>query len=160
MRPTIILKRRVRALNEHALERFAARASKAVGLGGCITVLITGNREIRTLNSRFRKKKHATDVLSFPSPAISEGCGGDIAISLEIAARNARALRHSVAKEVRILMLHGILHLAGYDHEGDKGEMARKELILRKTLALPAALIERSSVARNQRKAALKQSRV
>jgi len=66
-------------------------------------------------------------------------------ISLDIAARNARVLGHSVADEIRILMLHGILHLAGYDHESDKGEMAKKEILLRRRLELPTSLIERSN---------------
>ena len=127
------------------MERFAARASRAAGLRGSMTVLVTGNREIQALNTRFRKKKQSTDVLSFPAPAFSEGFAGDIAISLDIAARNARTLGHSVSDEIRILILHGILHLAGYDHEDDKGEMAQKELALRRQLRLPAGLIERSS---------------
>ena len=144
MRPTIILKRRVSGASEKAIERFAARACKAAGLRACVTVLITGNHEIQALNARFRRQKHATDVLSFTPPVLTENFAGDIAISLEIAAGNARDLGHSVSDEIRILILHGILHLAGYDHEGDKGEMAHKELTLRKRLGLPAGLIERS----------------
>ena len=108
-------------------------------------MLLTGNREIQILNTRFRKKKHPTDVLSFPPPEFSKGFAGDIAISLDIAERNARTLGHSVSEEIRILIVHGILHLAGYDHEDDKGEMAQKELALRRRFALPAGLIERSS---------------
>jgi len=127
---------------------------------GAITVLITDNREIQALNARFRKMKHPTDVLSFPPPEFSNGFAGDIAISLDIAARNARTLGHSVSDEIRILILHGILHLAGYDHEGDKGEMAEKELALRKKLALPAALIERSSSKRSAKRRAPVRSRV
>jgi probable rRNA maturation factor len=160
MRPTIILKRHVRGATEQALERFATRASKAAGLRSSITVLVTGNREIRALNARFRKKQHATDVLSFPPPVSTSTFAGDIAISLDIAARNAHALGHSIADEVRILMLHGILHLAGYDHEGDQGEMARRERALRRKLALPAALIERSSAPGKRREPVLKQPRV
>jgi len=143
-----------------ALEGFAARACRAAGLQGCITVLVTGNREIQALNVRFRKKKYATDVLSFPSPGLCDSFAGDIAISVDIAARNARVLGHSLAEEIRILMLHGILHLAGYDHEADRGEMARRELALRRKLALPAALIERSSFSRQRREPLLKRSRV
>jgi probable rRNA maturation factor len=123
-------------------------------------VLVTGNREIRALNARFRKQQHATDVLSFPPPVSSTTFAGDIAISLDIAARNAGALGHSIADELRILMLHGILHLAGYDHEGDQGEMAGRERTLRRKLALPAALIERSSAPRKRRELVLKRSRV
>jgi probable rRNA maturation factor len=160
MRPTIILKRRVSGASEKAIQRFAARACNAAGLRGCITVLVTGNREIQALNARFRRKKYATDVLSFPPPVFSESFAGDIAISLDIAARNARALGHSVSDEIRILILHGILHLAGYDHEGDKGEMTQKELTLRKKLALPAGLIERSSSKRTAKQRAPARFRV
>lgn len=96
------------------------------------------------LNARFRGKRMATDVLSFPGPKAVNDCAGDIAISLDIATRNARSLGHSVGDEVRILVLHGLLHLAGYDHEDDNGEMARREKTLRKKLGLPSGLIERS----------------
>jgi probable rRNA maturation factor len=97
------------------------------------------------LNARFRAKDRATDVLSFPVGSGANDFAGDIAISLDIAADNARRLGHSVSEEIRILILHGILHLAGYDHEKDQGEMARKEFLLRRRFALPTALIERGS---------------
>jgi len=145
MRPTIILERRVPNVTEQVLERFAARACRITGLRGRVTVLVTGSRELRALNARFRNKKNATDVLSFPAPPFSDGFAGDIAVSVDIAARNARQLGHSTGDEIRILILHGILHLAGYDHEHDRGEMAKKEMLLRRRLALPAALIERAS---------------
>jgi probable rRNA maturation factor len=145
MRPTIILKRRIAGVSERALERFAWDACRAVGLEGAVTVLITSNRELEGLNDRFKKKKQPTDVLSFPAPVFARDFAGDIAISADIAARNAQALGHSVADELGVLILHGILHLAGYDHERDGGEMARKETMLRRRLVLPAALIERAS---------------
>jgi probable rRNA maturation factor len=110
-----------------------------------VTVLITDNREIRSLNARFRNRKQATDVLSFPAPVFSNGFAGDIAISLDIAVRNAQNLGHSVSEEIRILILHALLHLAGYDHARDRGEMSRKETFLRRKLGLPAALIERAA---------------
>lgn len=138
-------------MSEAALERFTAQACRALGLGGAVTVLIAGNRELQALNARFKSKRRATDVLSFPAPAFTPDFAGDVAISMDIASRNARALGHSVAEELRILILHGILHLAGYDHESDRGEMARKEISLRRRLILPAALIERASPARRQR---------
>src|SRR5262249_37730516 len=85
------------------------------------------------------------DVLSFPvASGPKVGTAGDIAVSAEIAAQNGRLLGHSAADEVKVLVLHGILHLAGYDHVGDGGRMARKEQQLRKTLGLPIALIERN----------------
>ena len=97
---------------------------------------------MRSLNRRFRGKNRATDVLSFPSQA--PGVAGDIAISLEIAARNANALGHDLATEVKILILHGMLHLAGYDHEIDDGEMQEREASLRQKFNLPLSLIERT----------------
>ncbi len=145
MEPTIIFKRRVSGLSQRALTDFVARASHAAGLKGTVTVMVTHSREIRSLNSRFRGQDYATDVLSFP-PALDNGFAGDIAISLDIAARNARSQRHSLGQEVQILLLHGILHLAGYDHEGDRGEMADKEQRLRRRLKLPTGLIERVQV--------------
>jgi probable rRNA maturation factor len=123
---------------------FVAQASRAAGLKGSVTVMVTHSRQMRALNARFRGKKQATDVLSFPPPALGNGFAGDIAVSLDIAARNARSLGHSLGKEVQILVLHGILHLAGYDHEDDEGEMAEREVRLRRRLGLPTGLIERS----------------
>jgi probable rRNA maturation factor len=154
MRSTIILKSGAPGVKEPTLERFASQAGGAVGLQGAITVLITSSQEMRRLNSRFRKKGYATDVLSFPAPLPGNGFAGDIAISLDIAARNARALGHSVADELRILILHGVLHLAGYDHESDLGEMAEKEQRLRRRLALPMGLIERASRKRKRKQPA------
>jgi probable rRNA maturation factor len=87
---------------------------------------------MKALNRRFRGKDKPTDVLSFPAePDAPKNFAGEIAISAEIAAQNARALGHSPAEEVKILVLHGILHLRGYDHECDNGEMARREQQLR-----------------------------
>ena len=145
MEPTIILKRPVTGLKQPALASFVGQACRAAGLKGTVTVMVTGSCEMRRLNSRFREKDRPTDVLSFPAPGFANGFAGDIAISLDIAARNALTLGHSVAQEVRILALHGILHLAGYDHAGDRGEMAGKEQHLRRRLGLPAGLIERNS---------------
>ena len=139
----MILRKRVTGLSEPVLSRFVTRASRAVHLRGALNVLVTSSRELRALNRRFRKKDKTTDVLSFP-PMFDEGFAGDIAISADIAARNAKQLAHSAADEVKILVLHGVLHLAGYDHEKDDGEMDRVERRLRKTLALPLGLIERT----------------
>lgn len=119
----------------------------AVGLGGEVNVLITSSSELRSLNRRFRGKDKATDVLSFPAgnPRV-HNLAGDVAVSAEMAAANGRTLGHSAADEVRILVLHGILHLAGYDHERDNGIMAAKEARLRRVLKLPVGLIERQQV--------------
>ena len=121
------------------------RARRAVGLRSVVSVLVTSSAELRKLNRHFRGKNKTTDVLSFPAmPGLIPRYAGDIAISAEIAARNARDLGHTVAEEVKVLALHGILHLAGYDHEQDNGKMERKEKHLRKSLGLPSGLIERT----------------
>jgi len=137
----VIVHSKVRGVSARALGQFAARAQRAAGVRGEVDVLVTSSAALRRLNRRFRGKNAATDVLSFPS---ADGTAGDLAISAEIAARNARRLRHSAADELKILILHGLLHLAGYDHETDAGEMARKEARLRRALGLPVALIERA----------------
>jgi probable rRNA maturation factor len=152
MQPNVILERRVEGLEESRLRDFVASACRAVGLRGAVTVLVTGDREMRELNRRFRGKAHSTDVLSFPALVRTHNFSGDIAVALDTAARNARRYGHSVSKEVRILVLHGILHLAGYDHERDKGEMARKESDLRRRFRLGPGLIERAPVRHARRK--------
>jgi probable rRNA maturation factor len=140
----VIVDRPMAGISEAALERFLARAKSAAGLRGSVSVLITSSRELRSLNQRFRRKNRTTDVLSFPPLMTNHDFAGDVAISLDIAAENARLLGHTTADEVKILMLHGVLHLAGYDHETDGGQMKRKENRLRKKLGLPSGLIERS----------------
>ena len=139
----MILKKTVAGTSEAALTRFASRAKTAVRLRGEVAVLITGNREIQKLNREFRKKDKPTDVISFPSEV--RGVAGDIAISVDIANRNAITLGHEASAELKVLILHGMLHLAGFDHEVDAGEMARKEARLRKQLGLPMGLIERAN---------------
>ncbi len=112
---------------------------------------------MRALNAQFREKNKATDVLSFPAESRVPGkmrFAGEIAVSADIAAQNARRLGHSVALEIKVLVLHGILHLAGFDHERDNGEMARKEAKLRQALNLPVTLIERNSSSRKGRRSA------
>jgi probable rRNA maturation factor len=125
-----------------ALSRFANRAQRALSLRGDVNISITSSSEMRSLNRRFRGKNKATDVLSFPSQ--SPGVAGDIAISLEIAADSAAELGYDLATEVKILILHGMLHLAGYDHEIDDGEMRAREASLRQKFKLPGGLIERA----------------
>ena len=140
----VIFRKRVAGLSEPALTAFVTRAKRAIRLGGAVAILVTSSRELQQLNRRFRGKNKPTDVLSFPA-FHQDGFAGDIAISAEIAAQNARLLRHTPAEEVKVLTLHGLLHLAGYDHEQDQGEMARKEQRLRTQLGLPRALIERQT---------------
>lgn len=139
----VILRRTVRGLTQRALANFAGRARRAAGVRGEVNVLVTSSSEMRRLNREFRGKDQPTDVLSFPG----EDDGGDIAISAEIAASNARRLGHAAAVEAKVLVLHGMLHLAGYDHEHDKGEMQRREARLRRDLGLPASLTERAQAA-------------
>ena len=120
------------------------RARLAVGLRGAVEVLLTSDAEMKRLNRSFRGKNKATDVLSFPAPEEFGGAhAGDLAISLETAARQAAEYGHSLRDEVRILLLHGLLHLHGLDHETDGGAMAARETALRRELRLPVTLIER-----------------
>lgn len=141
----VILQKSVPGLSSRTLDHFVSRAKKAVRLSGAVNVLVTGSAAIRTLNREFRKLDKPTDVLSFPADASSgkPKLAGEIAISVDIALHNAFRLGHSAAEEVKILALHGVLHLAGFDHERDNGEMARKEEGLRRKLRLPVGLIER-----------------
>ncbi len=141
----MIVRESPRRLDQASLEGFLLRAQRALKVKGAVTVLITTSQEMRALNRRFRAKDKATDVLSFPAAEVVRGyAAGALAISAEIAAQRAAELGHSFADELRILMLHGLLHLAGYDHEADNGEMAKREMRLRKTRGLPVALIERA----------------
>jgi probable rRNA maturation factor len=141
----VILKKPISGVTRHGMELFLRRAKLAVRLRGEVNVLITGSSDLQNLNHRFRGKDKPTDVLSFPSLLPSATFAGDIAISASIATRNARLLKHSIADEIKVLVLHGLLHLAGYDHERDNGAMARREASLREKLRLPVTLIERNS---------------
>jgi probable rRNA maturation factor len=140
------------ALDKRDLNRFLACVSEALGLAGEFSVLLAGDERLRALNLQFRGMDKPTDVLSFPALAeAANGGGGDLAISLETASLHAADQGHSLQMEVKILILHGLLHLAGYDHERDKGQMRRRESQLRKRFDLPAGLIERNRrVARPQ----------
>ena len=130
------------ALRRTPLKEFARTLRDAVASGRQFHCLITDDRELRRLNLRFLGHDYATDVLSFPL----EGAGmlGDLAISAGRAARQARQFGHSPLDEIRILMLHGVLHLLGIDHETDRGAMARAESRWRKKLNLPTGLIARA----------------
>jgi probable rRNA maturation factor len=151
-----------------------ARGTQAKGLGGWlagmaparargeVTIAIVPDAAMRSLNKKFRGVNKATDVLSFPSQIGKRDKGrgkraliplpsspipdlGDVVLARGVAARQARALGHSVGIELRILALHGLLHLLGYDHEMDDGQMARVEGRLRRRAGLPDGLIARSS---------------
>ena len=144
-------------LGKADVARFLARARAAVGLVGEVHVLLSDDATLRRLNKSFRGKDKATDVLSFPAGASTVFFGeqefaGDLAISLDTAARQAKHYGHTPADEVRVLLLHGLLHLAGFDHERDKGEMAAREQELRQQLGLPGGLIERAGPQTDARK--------
>lgn len=108
---------------------------------GAVTVAIVPDGRVRGLNRQYRRKDAPTDVLSFPSE--ERGYLGDIVIATGVARRQAREAGHSVQTELRILALHGLLHLLGYDHERDAGRMARLETRLRQRGGLREGLIER-----------------
>lgn len=134
------------------LGAFLARAKRALQVGGReVTVALVSDAEITRLNRIFRGRKRATDVLSFPangvagqrtakrkssSPSFASSYLGDIAIGAGVARRNARHNRRLFGDELRVLILHGVLHLLGYDHETDNGQMSRLELRLRRRLGL------------------------
>lgn len=147
----IVIRKPVAGLSLAALTRFMARAKSATHLRGSVDVVLADNRDLRALSRRFLGKDRPTDVLSFPAgDGPHDGLAGDIAISVDIAAQNAKRLGHTTAEEIKILCLHGLLHLAGFDHEHDRGQMARKELTLRRRLGLVSGLTERSSVRTRQ----------
>jgi len=135
------------------LARFLALAQAAVRLRGQVTVLLTTDAAVKDLNKRFRGKNKATDVLSFPAEAMpgfktTEAVAGDLAISVDTARKQGTSYGHSLGTELKVLILHGLLHLAGFDHEVDEGQMARRERALRAKLGLPLGLIERTLDAR------------
>ncbi len=118
------------------LARIAPRSAR-----GTVSIAVLPDAAVRALNRRYRGKNSGTDVLSFP------GFGdnlGDIAISRGIAQKQAKALGHPFGIELRVLALHGLLHLLGYDHDSDNGRMARVEARLRRKAGLPLGLIARS----------------
>jgi probable rRNA maturation factor len=134
---SVIFRHRSPGVDRRDLRRFLKDLAREILPGQGVTCLIAPDTELRNLNQRFRGKNYATDVLSFPPD--------DIAISFDRAAAQAAELGHSVGDEVRILMLHGLLHLSGMDHANDRGAMARAEARWRKRLGLPSGLIERAT---------------
>ena len=136
----------LRLPSARTLARFLAAAQAAVRLRGQVTLLLTTDAAIRKLNRQFRGKNKATDVLSFPAEGVgAEGMAGDLAISVTTALSQAAEQGHTLSTEIKVLILHGLLHLAGYDHEVDDGKMARRERLLRARLKLPLGLIERAA---------------
>lgn len=135
------------------VEVVTSRGVRAPGLGrwlagiapakarGSVTIALVPDQRIRALNKQFRRKDRPTDVLSFP--AEEPGRLGDIVIGLGVARAQAEEAGHSLGAELRVLALHGLLHLLGYDHERDAGRMARVEARLRARGGLSSGLIER-----------------
>lgn len=126
-----------------AFEGFLARTFEAVEEteGRSATIVFVSDEKMRILNLSFRKKNTTTDVLSFPFDddgfgGDEESALGDIVISVEQAARQARSNRMKLDRELKQLILHGLLHLCGYDHETDNGEMNARELELRQELGI------------------------
>ncbi len=151
----ILNRQRAVRVARRPLEVFLARVQRELGLGKAdVTVCLVSDAEIARMNQTFRKKKGPTDVLSFTAAErarpvrLPRRSGsrqrnvagleflGDVAIAPATARRNAKKLSRALRDELRILMLHGVLHLLGYDHETDRGKMDRVEARLRKKLRL------------------------
>ncbi len=132
-----------RGLDRKRLRQFQETLREQVAEGREFTCLLTSDAELRRLNATFLGKDYATDVLSFPSLEGEEGLG-ELAISAVRAREQAAEHGHAIETEIEILMLHGVLHLLGHDHETDRGAMRRLETRWRKKLQLPAGLIERT----------------
>jgi probable rRNA maturation factor len=135
--PLITYRRKPATLDARSLESFAEVLRDRVARGREFHCRITIDAELQSLNKRFRGKDYPTDVLSFSSE-------GDIAISLQRAKAQAKEWNHKPEDEIRILMLHGVLHLQGMDHETDNGEMKRAEQRWRQKLGLPNTLVGRA----------------
>jgi probable rRNA maturation factor len=140
--PTLLFRSVPRRLPRRRVKEIAARLERSVAAGRSFTCLLADDAELERLNRQFLGRGYPADVLSFPSPG-PDGFLGEIAISVERAAEQARERGHSVAEEIGILMLHGLLHLIGMNHEREGGRMARAERRYRKELGLPTGLIER-----------------
>jgi probable rRNA maturation factor len=136
----IINRQRAVRVSAPPLRRFLARVRGELRLRPhCLTVCLVDNPEMARLNHAYRGKRGPTDVLSFPAQDRASRRAaylGDIAISPAVARRNARLYRRTLPDELRILILHGVLHLLGYDHETDNGRMDRRESRLRRRLGL------------------------
>jgi len=144
--PMVLMRRVPSGLRRGLIEPFAHQLRERVTGGRWFQCLITDDDELHRLNRQFLGKDYPSDVLSFPA---AESAGalaglGEIAISYQRAREQAHTFGHSIRDEIRILMLHGVLHLMGMDHERDGGAMARAEIAWRSELGLPASLIERA----------------
>lgn len=129
---------------KRALRRFTKALGRSVAQGRKFISLITNDRELQRLNREFLGRDYPTDVLSFPG-AGEDACLGEIAVSCERAQAQAEEFGHGRIEEIRILMLHGVLHLTGMDHERDAGEMERAEERWRTEFGLASSLIARAA---------------
>jgi probable rRNA maturation factor len=124
-------------IDTEAWSTFAAKALSALGKSeAAATIAFVSDKKIRELNRQFRNVDKATDVLSFPSGGPDESELGDVAISVDTAETQAKENGLKLDEEIAQLILHGLLHLSGYDHETDNGEMNRLELRLRRKLEI------------------------
>jgi probable rRNA maturation factor len=126
-------RQRRRRVSRPRLRRVLRGAARKLSVSGEVAVVLAGDRAVRALNARYRGKDKPTDVLSFPGPGGEAGLG-DIVISVDTAARNARSCGRTLPQELDVLALHGFLHVLGYDHETDDGTMDRLERRLRRSL--------------------------
>ena len=160
----LIADERGRAVQRGALAKWLARVAPA-SARGVVSVALVSDRRVRAFNRAYRGKDYATDVLSFSAgpkdpPCISTSHQspdprpflGDIVIARGVARRQAREAHHSEQTELKVLALHGLLHLLGYDHEKDSGRMQRLELRLRRAGGLRTGLIERAGDSRPARR--------
>ena len=140
MEVTVLNRQRHRRVDRSGLARFAGRLTAAVPPEGAdrMGVCLVGDRAMREVNRRHRAKDQTTDVLSFAGGDVPDPEGsrhlGDILISVPQAARQARERGHGLDRELRVLLLHGYLHLLGYDHERDGGKMLRLQRRLEEAL--------------------------
>jgi probable rRNA maturation factor len=131
------------AVDDGEVAAFVRRAGRELGQGREFAVVVASDDAVRRANGRFRGQRYSTDVLSFPDG--EDGRMGDILISAQRAARQAEQFGHRVEDELKVLVLHGLLHLLGFDHETDAGAMLRAETRWRKKYGLEPALTERAA---------------
>lgn len=128
--------------DEAAVAAFLQQLAEEFGDSAKFSVVVSEDSEVRAANRRFRAADRSTDVLSFPDG--EDRYLGDILISARMAAAQAGERGHTVEQEIETLALHGLLHLAGFDHETDDGQMRAQEQLLRRRHGLPCGLIERA----------------
>lgn len=140
---TFLFRNAPRGLDRKRLRQFLETLTLSLAAGRAFHCLLANDAELQRLNATFLGNDYPTDVLSFPSVAGEESLG-EIAISSQRARAQASEFGHSVETEIEILLLHGVLHLLGHDHESDRGRMKRLERKWRAKLGLPLGLIDRT----------------